>query len=55
MVIRLLITIEISEEGEELELILTKTPRSRNGKTIMILVPPLKIYGHKLCIRRIGH
>ena len=52
-------TIEMSQEGvggvggvgEEFGLILKKTPRSRKGKTITILVPPSKIYGYKLCIR----
>ena len=44
-------TIEMSQEGgEEFELILKKTSRSRKGKIITILVPPSKIYGYKLCI-----
>ena len=35
----------MSEERKECELILKKTLHSRRGKTIMILVPPLKTYG----------
>ena len=36
------------EERKECELILKKTPHSRKGKTIMILVPPSKAYGIKI-------
>ena len=45
LAIYLFIIIETSEERKECELMLKKTPHLRRGKTIMILVPPLKTYG----------